>query len=338
MPRVREIEVFRLTLPYGRRPESILVRLTDHGGMTGWGEVVEPGLDKAWATLEESLAPALIGVDWEHPDELDTISRGGSAADMACWDLWARMRGVPLAHALGGSRTSLMATVRIGGDRSLESLVARVNQQVCGGYAHVTLDVQPGWDVEPVRAVRQAFPGLPMSVDAQAAYTEIEALVALDSYDIAVIERPFGTTDPVTHAVLQDRVSAAVAVDAGSDTELVAHVSAGSARALLLRPARFPSLSDVRRVHDRAMAAGWEILCAGGQGTGLARAAAVAVAAMPGCTLPCDVTQPPRSAQIVNPPVGAAGGVIAVPLTQPGLGHTVDEARLRRLATMSFTA
>ncbi|MDF5752347.1 enolase C-terminal domain-like protein [Spongiactinospora sp. TRM90649] len=336
MPRVRELEVFRLTLPYGRRPESILVRLTDHGGMTGWGEVVEPGLDKAWATLEESLAPALIGVDWEHPDDLATVSCGGSAADMACWDLWARMRGVPLAHALGGSRTSLMATVRIGGDRSLESLVAKVNRQVCGGYAHVTMDVHPGWDIEPVRAVRNAFPGLAMSVDAQAAYTSAEALVALDSYDITVIERPFPTGDPVVHAALQDQVSAAVALEIGSDAELAMHITARSARALLLRPSRFASLSEVRRAHDRAMAAGWEIACCGGQGTGLARAATVAVAAMPGCTLPCDVTQPPRSAQIVNPPVGASGGVVAVPLTQPGLGHTVDEDRLRRLATTSF--
>src|SRR5690606_19385067 len=98
------------------------------------------------------------------------------------------------------------------------------------------------------------------------------------------------------------------------------------------------SLSEVRRAHDHAVASGWDILCSGGQGTGLARAATVAVASMPGCTLPCDVTQPPRSAQIVTPPVGASGGVIAVPLTQPGLGHVIDEPRVRRLATDVFIA
>ena len=167
MPRVREIEVFRLVLPYGRRPESILVRLIDYGGMDGWGEVVDAD-PKIWAALEEGLARALIGVDWEHPDELGAVP-GGSAADMACWDLWTKMRGVPLSHALGGNRTSLIATARIGGERNLESLVARVNRLVCAGYAHVTLDVHPDWDIEPLRAVRHTYPALGIGVDARGA-------------------------------------------------------------------------------------------------------------------------------------------------------------------------
>jgi O-succinylbenzoate synthase len=334
MPRVRELEVFRLVLPYGRRPESLLVRITDLGGMTGWGEVVEPPA-KAWSGLEESLAARLIGVDWEHPD---AVAGGGAAVDMACWDLWTRMRGVPLAHALGGSRTSMMATVRISQDRSLQSLVSRVNQQICGGYAHVTLDVRPGWDLEPLRAVRQAFPALTMAVDCGGAYTSAEPLLALDSYGLEVIERPFAVGDAYAHADLQDQVAAAVAVEARTSAELDDYLTLRAGRVLLLRPASFASLSAARRGHDRAVAGGWDIQCAGGQGAGLARAAAVAVASLPGCTLPCDVTQPPRNAQIVTPAVGANAGVVAVPFTQPGLGHTIDESRVRRLAKDSFRA
>src|ERR1044072_2721955 len=132
MPRVRELEVFRLDLPYGRRSESLLVKLTDYAGMTGWGEALDPQ-PQTWARLEESLAAQLIGVDWEHPD---AVLSGDPAVDMACWDLWTRMRGVPLAEAIGGTRTSLVATVRLEPDPSLESLVSRVNQQVCAGYGH----------------------------------------------------------------------------------------------------------------------------------------------------------------------------------------------------------
>ena len=185
--------------------------------------------------LEEGLARALIGVDWEHPDELGVVP-GGSAADMACWDLWTRMRGVPLSHALGGNRTSLIATVRIGGDRNLESLVARVNRLVCAGYGHVTLDVHPGWDVEPLRAVRHAYPALGIAVDARGVYTEIDALEALDAYNLASIERPFASL--ADHADLQERVAAPVAVDVSSVTELDEAIEPASAgRALLLRPA-----------------------------------------------------------------------------------------------------
>ncbi len=328
MPRVCELEVFRLVLPYGRRPETILVRLTDYGGMTGWGEVVNPA-PGTWGVLQKELVDALIGVDWEHPEELGEVP-GGSAGDMACWDLWARMCGVPLSHALGGSRTSLMATVRIGAERNLESLVARVNRHVCAGYAHVTLDVHPGWDIEPLRAVRQAYPALGIGVDARRAYTDVRALEALDAYTLSSIERPFvGLTG---HAELQERVAAPVLLEVSSAAELDEAMAVNAGQALLLRPAALGSLREVRQMHDAATAAGWEIACSGGQGTGLARAATVAVASLPGCGLPCDVAEPPRSVQIVTPQVGASGGVVAVPLTQPGLGHSVDVARVRRLA------
>ncbi|MGN9842447.1 enolase C-terminal domain-like protein [Nonomuraea sp. H19] len=334
MPRVRELEVFRLVLPFGRRSETLLVKLTDHGGMVGWGEATSPQ-PKTWSKLEETLAALLIGVDWEHPD---AVPSGDAAVDMACWDLWTRMRGVPLAEAIGGTRTSLMATVRLTPDPSPESLVSRVNQQVCAGYGHVTLDVRPGWDVEPIRAVRQAYPALTLAVDCGNAYTDLGQLVALDSYGLEVIERPFAAGDVYTHAALQDQVAASVAVEVGSTAELDDYLTLRAARVLLLRPAAFASLSEARRAHDRAAAAGWDIQCAGGHGAGLARAATVAVASLPGCTLPCDVTQPPRQNQIVTPIVGANAGVIAVPLTQSGLGHDVDETRLRRLAKDTFHA
>jgi o-succinylbenzoate synthase len=334
MPRVRELEVFRVVLPHGGRTESILVKLTDHGGMTGWGEAVNPA-PKTWSRMEESLGALLIGVDWEHPD---SVAGADPAVDLACWDLWTRMRGVPLADAIGGTRTSLMATVRLTPDASLDSLVTRVNQQVCAGYGHVTLDVRPGWDVEPVRAVRAAYPALTLAVDCAGAYSEDEQLVALDSYGLEVIERPFPVTDVFAHAALQDQVTASVAVETSTTADLDDYLTVRAAKVLLLRPTAFPSLSEARRAHDRAAAAGWDIQCTGGQGAGLARAATVAVASLPGCTLPCDVTQPPRNNQIVTPIVGANGGVVAVPFTQPGLGHAVDEVRVRRLARDYFNA
>ncbi|MFG3436575.1 enolase C-terminal domain-like protein [Nonomuraea sp. NPDC047897] len=334
MPRVRELEVFRVVLPFGRRSESLLVKLTDYAGMTGWGEALAPQ-PKTWSRLEESLGALLVGVDWEHPD---AVPGTDSAVDMACWDLWTRMRGVPLAHAVGGTRTSLMATVRLEPDKSVEHLVTRVNQQVCAGYGHVTLDIRPGWDVEPVRAVRAAYPALTLAVDGGGSYTDGGQLVALDSYGIEVIERPFPVSDVHAHATLQDQVAAAVAVEARSTAELDDYLTLRAARVLLLRPTAFPSLTEARRAHDRAAAAGWDIQCAGGQGAGLARAATVAVASLPGCTLACDVTQPPRQNQIVTPIVGANAGVIAVPLTQPGLGHTIDEDRVRRMSKDHFQA
>src|SRR5690349_13172773 len=176
MPRIRGFEAFRMAMPRGRRPESILVRVTGEDGVTGWGEV--PACDRCWADIEERLGPALLGLDWDLPEEVGGVGGlGGSAAasatDMACWDLWCRRVGSPLSHSLGGMRTSVMAGARLSaGPRLLDLLLTRVNRLVGGGYTRVTLEVGPGWDVEPVRAVRQAFPALTLQADAGEAYSE----------------------------------------------------------------------------------------------------------------------------------------------------------------------
>ncbi|MFB9838379.1 O-succinylbenzoate synthase, partial [Actinoallomurus acaciae] len=71
-------------------------------------------------------------------------------------------------------------------------------------------------------------------------------------------------------------------------------------------------------------------------GFGVGQAAAVAVASLPGCDLPSDVTETPTATAVVSPPVSVNGGVVAVPLTQPGLGHDIDEAMVARLARQSL--
>ncbi|RJL34127.1 enolase C-terminal domain-like protein [Bailinhaonella thermotolerans] len=359
MPRVREVEAFRVVLSKGRRPESVLLRLTDHGGMVAWGEVAEPeGADLpegaaagtgdwgdlVWADVEERVAPALLGLDWDRPEDVSGLINagpGGSAGDMACWDLWCRLNGVPLAHAMGGSRTSVVAGARLAAERETGSLLTRVNRFVCAGYSGVTLRVVPGWDVEPVRAVRQAYPALAISVDAGAAYDEsgMAALEALDAYGISVLERPFRDDLPAT-ADLQIRMDAPVAPDVTGLAGLDAAIETKAGRAVILRVSRAGGLDAAREAHARAFDAGWEIGCAGERGVGVARAAAVALASLPGVTLPSDVTDPPpkpgRGNQSLAPELGMFGGVVAVPLTQPGIGHRVDEDVIRRMSRQTL--
>ena len=116
MPRIEGFEAYRMTMPRGRRPGSILVRVTGDDGVTGWGEVA--GSDAAWADIEERVGPALLGLEWDLPEEVVGVGGLGgpaaaSAIDIACWDLWCRRNRSPLAHSLGGTRTSIMAGGRL---------------------------------------------------------------------------------------------------------------------------------------------------------------------------------------------------------------------------------
>ncbi|MBA9005160.1 enolase C-terminal domain-like protein [Thermomonospora cellulosilytica] len=344
MPLVQGCDAFRVAMPRGRRPQSVLVRLTAEDGTVGWGEAAHPDPDDTtWADISERLAPALLGLPWERPEDVSATTefgtrRAAAAVDIACWDLWCRIRGLPLAHALGGTRTSIVTGARIDtGSFGIETLVGRVNQVVGGGHTRVTLTIRPGWDIEPVRAVRAAYPALAMVVDAGGRYTEsrehLEALQALDAYGPVAIERPFPTGDLAAHARLQQRVSTALCPEIGDLDMLDAAIRMAAGRALDLDIARFGGLTAARGAHDRAYAAGWDVWCGGSGAFGIGQAAAVAMAGLPGCTLPSDVTDPAGGPAFVSPPVRSSGGVVGVPLTQPGLGHEVDEERIARLAT-----
>lgn len=358
MPRIQGCDAFRVAMPRGRRAESILVRLADGDGAAGWGEVAvpdargrgtgreAPGRDGTgadpWADIENRMGPALIGLEWDRPEDVSAAADLGAheaaaAIDTACWDLWCRVRGLPLAHALGGTRTSIVTGARIAPAQVLETLPTRVNQAVGAGHTRVTVDVRPGWDIEPIRLIRQAYPALALIADAGHAYRDtpehLEVLAGLDAYGLAAVERPFPSDDLAAHAKLQQRIGAAVAPDVGDLDTLEAALLLEAGRALHLRPDRFGGLTAARSAHDRAYAAGWDVWCSGVGAFGIGQAAAVALAALPGCTLPSDVSDPAHGPVYVTPPVRSSGGVVGVPLTQPGLGHEIDEERIERLAT-----
>ncbi|ACY98187.1 enolase C-terminal domain-like protein [Thermomonospora curvata] len=344
MPRIQDCQAFKVAMPRGRRPQSILVRLTNEDGTTGWGEVAFPEPpDSTWADISERLAPALLGLEWERPEDVSATVEFGTrpaaaAVDIACWDLWCRLKGLPLAHALGGTRTSIVTGTRIDTAPFLiDALISRVNQAVGSGHTRVTLKVRPGWDIEPVRAVRAAYPALAVVVDACGSYTEseehLETLQALDAYGLVAIERPFPAGDLAAHARLQQRLETAVCPQISDLDMLEAAIEQRAGRMLHLDISLMGGLTAARGAHDRAYAAGWDVWCGGSGAFGIGQAAAVALAGLPGCTLPSDVTDPAGGPAFVSPPVRSHGGVVGVPLTQPGLGHQVDEERIAKLAT-----
>ncbi|GAA2112778.1 enolase C-terminal domain-like protein [Actinomadura alba] len=346
MPRVHGFDAFRVAMPHGRRPESIIVKLTGDDGTVGWGEVALPaGAESTWADIEERLGPALLEVEWERPEDMAGVAqlagrRAAAAVDIACWDLWCRSRGVPVAHALGGTRTAIVTGARVAAEPPLDTLTSRVNRYTGGGFARITVAIRPGWDIEPVRAIRHAFPALALVADAGGRYSEsrehLTTLEALDSYGLMAIEHPFPAGDLAAHARLQLRTATSICPDIGDLDDLGAAISAGAGRALSLRVDRLGGLTAARGAHDRAYAAGWDIWCGGAGPFGIGQAATVAVASLPGCTLPSDVSEIAGGPAFVSPPVRGSGGVVAVPLTQPGLGHDIDDDRIAGLATRTL--
>lgn len=326
--------------------EHILVRLEADDGTVGWGEIASPSdpyycsetVETTWLVARRYLIPALLTTDWDTPEQAAASwhkIRGHEFAkagvDAAVWVLYAQSHGLSLSAALGGTRTQVRAGVSLGIEPTIDDLLAQVQKQVDAGYHRVKLKIAPGWDIEPVRAVKAAFPDHDIHVDANGAYgdseEEIAHLTELDPFGLTMIEQPFAPRNFVASATLQARIETPVCLDESVDTldDLHTMISLKAGRVLNIKVSRMGGLSVARAAHDAALAAGIPVWCGGMHEFGIGRAANVAISSLPGFTLPSDVSGSDKyyARDVIVPPVVAHDGRVAVP-TAPGLGFDVD--------------
>lgn len=342
--------------------DHVLVRLQDVSGALAWGEIASPAdpyyntenVETCWHVASTYLLPALLGAQWEGPREVNALWRkvrghefAKAGVDAAAWTLWAAEHGVSLAAAVGGTRTEVVAGVSLGIEATIDELLAQVQLQVDAGYPRVKLKIAPGWDVEPVAATRAAFPSLDLHVDGNGVYTEREehlrALSGLDEHRLTMIEQPFAPRELLAHARLQQQIGTPVCLDESietlADLELALELDAG--RVLNIKVSRMGGITNALAAHELASSRGLPVWCGGMHEFGIGRAVNVAISALPGFTLPSDVSGSDKyyERDVIVPPVVATGGVVQVP-TSPGLGFDVDRERIDActLRTIDLTA
>jgi len=356
--KIERIELRRIELPYvapfetsGWRElanHSVVVRLFA-GGATGWGEAPvssgpwynEETQATAWVMLREVLAPMLLDADLSGPDDVDALFgrvRGNriarSGLEFAAWDLFGHLEGRSLAAMLGGTRARVDVGVSVGVQPDIDSLLRVVGGYVAAGYRRVKLKIKPGWDVEPTRAVREAWPDLRLQVDANSIYTleQADQLALLDAFDLLLIEQPLGHDDIVDHAKLQRRLRTPICLDESIVSPEHARwaIELGACGVINIKPSRVGGLAPARAIHDIAQAAGVPVWCGGMLETGIGRAANVALASLPNFSLPGDISASDRYFRrdvVRNPFALNPDSTLSVP-TAPGSGAEVDEELL----------
>jgi o-succinylbenzoate synthase len=247
-----------------------------------------------------------------------------AAVEMALLDAVLRGRRESLAHYLGATRTRVPSGVSVGIQDSVPQLVDTVAGYLDAGYVRIKLKIKPGWDIEPVRAVRERFGDIPLQVDANAAYTLVDApqLRRLDEFDLLLIEQPLAEDDLYQHAQLAKLMRTPMCLDesiVSAEAAAVA-IALGAAAVINVKPGRVGGYLEAKRIHDLARAHGIAVWCGGMLETGLGRGANAALAALPGFTLPGDISASDRFyAEDITRPFVIEDGQITVP-TGPGLG------------------
>jgi O-succinylbenzoate synthase len=347
--RLDAVELRRVRLPlvtpmataYGTVAERDVLLLHAVGpDSEGWGECVamaEPlyspeYVDGAAEVLRRWLLPALAARPWSTAGDVSAAlaavkghPMAKAALEMAVLDAELRAAGVSLAARLGATRGRVPSGVSVGIAGSAAELVDAVAAYLDEGYARVKLKIRPGWDVEAVRAVRERFgPDLPLQVDANGAYTLADAdhLAGLDPFGLLLVEQPLADDDLAGHAELARRIATPVCLDESvtSARTAAAAIAAGACRVVNVKAGRVGGYLEARRVHDVCVAAGVAVWCGGMYETGLGRAANLALAALPGFTLPGDLSASGRYFHAdITPPFVLEDGHLAVP-SGPGIG------------------
>jgi O-succinylbenzoate synthase len=323
------------------------------GDVEGWGECVAMSdplysseyVDASVDVLRRFLLPALfkaadvtgvaVGPLLE-PFKGHWMSK--AALEMAVLDAELRASGRSFARELGATKDKVPCGVSVGIMDSVPQLLEAVTGYVESGYVRIKLKIEPGWDIEPVRAVRERFGyDLLLQVDANTAYTLTDArhLARLDEFGLLLMEQPLAEEDVLGHAELAGMVQTPICLDESitSARTAAAAITLGACSIINIKPGRVGGYLEARRIHDVCAAHGVAVWCGGMLETGLGRAANVALAALPGFTLPGDTSASDRYYRTdITPPFVLSGGHLDVP-AGPGLGVTPLPAELAAVTT-----
>jgi o-succinylbenzoate synthase len=331
---------FRTSFGVSTEKVCILVRVLTEGGEHGWGECVadiDPGFSEefnegAWLVLRDFLAPALLRADDVGHDNVETLLafiRGNPMAKAALidavLDAELRERGESLASFLGGEADRVACGVSVGITATTDELRAQVDGYLAQGYRRIKLKIEPSLDVERVAAVRDAHPDILLSVDANAAYTldDVDVFRALDAFGLLMVEQPLHHEDLMNHAKLQAQIRTDLCLDESirSAAHAAAAIELKACRIVNIKQGRVGGVLEAKRVHDVARAAGVPVWCGGMLETGVGRALNLALASLPGFTLPGDTSASGRyfHDDLTEPFVMDLDGTMAVP-AGPGIG------------------
>jgi o-succinylbenzoate synthase len=321
-------------------------------GLTGWGECVAgehpyysyETIDTAWLMLSSELAPRLMAADLPHSGKCSSIFKqvrghrmAKAALENAVWDLEAQMRDVPLAQLLGGTREVINCGVSIGIQDSIEATLDEIEKELAAGYQRIKLKCKPFWDIELFAAVRNRWPEIMLSCDANSAYRmkDMDAIVTWDQFDLLMIEQPLWSDDFYFHSMLQRRMETPICLDESihNRRDALAAIEMESCQIINIKVGRVGGFSEAIGVHNAAQERGIRVWCGGMLETGIGRAHNIALSSLPNFSLPGDVSASKRywKEDIIDPVVEVSKtGQIAVPDT-PGRGFEVRTDLVERL-------
>jgi O-succinylbenzoate synthase len=250
--------------------------------------------------------------------------------ELAFVDLLAQVEKQSLRATIGGTRVRVPVGVSLGIQPTLSSLLDRVERYLDLGYQRIKLKIKPGWDVDVVGEVRHRHPDILLSVDANSAHSlkDLDHLRHLDEFDLLMIEQPLDHDDLLDHATIQKTLKTPVCLDESiTSARRAGHaLRMQSCRIINIKIGRVGGYSEALAIHSLCHQQGVPVWCGGMLESGIGRAHNLALASLPGFTLPGDISASSRyfTRDVIEPEVTVShDGTAGVP-DALGIGFGVD--------------
>jgi o-succinylbenzoate synthase len=355
--RIPLIEPFRISSGAVAEKDAIAVELRSEG-RSGWGEsspmagsfYSSDTPESCWRDLTEGLAPALCGRRFDSLEaacaavaDIPASNFARTGVETALWDLQAQRRGQPLHRLLGGERDAVESGLAVGLYDDTADMLRVIERHLGEGYKRVKIKIEPGRDVELVRAVRDRFGSIPLFVDANCAYTleHLAVFRQLDEFGLVMFEQPFPGGMLEELAELQAKVTTPVCLD--ESLESLAHleraIALGSLRIANIKIQRVGGFGPSLAIYRRCLEHGIGVWIGTMPELGIGQAQAAALASLTGCGYPTDVESSARwfRDDLITPWIEVENGLIKMPAAA-GFGYEIDRPALARytVANRSF--
>ena len=359
--KIERLEIREINLPlvhffetsFGRiERRRILLTKVFCDGAVGYGECTtgeaplfsHETIDTAWIIIKGILSPIAIGRDWTSPSEIGQWFKpirghqmARASVENACWDLTARVKNIPLYELLDGTLKEIPCGVSIGIQDTPEQLLGKIRTEIEAGYRRIKIKIKPGWDFDIIKQIRQHYPDILLSVDANSAYTlaDINLLKSFDKFNLLMIEQPLGYDDIIDHSYLQKKITTAICLDEPITSLDKARkaIEMKSCRIINIKLGRVSGFSEAVKIHNYCYEHNIPVWCGGMLESGIGRSHNIALSTLPGFSLPGDVSASKRyfKEDIIEPPVTVNNeGFINVPQVT-GTGYEPKEDYIERI-------
>lgn len=371
---------FRTARGVLKNRDVVIVEAIDRQGRSGLGECVSfptdwylpETLGQDVRVMRELLIPLVCEAAFLHPREVSRLFSAYpeatahpiacSAIEMALWDLYGKICGQPLwrqvneeyarLNAVPGSSPTFrswgaarhVSAGAVIGMGSPAETVEAARACVEAGYRRVKLKIAPGQGLAGVRAVREAFPNLIITLDANQSFSwrQVDELRRYDELEVRWIEEPLAPFAGSSSA--EDRLARLAALQRAMQTPVCvdeSYVNAAEADRALEFPelgciavklGKFGGVEPALVFAQKACSLGREIWVGGMYDTGISKRVHAAFQTLPGIAVPGDIGATSRyfDTDVTEPRYEASRGCVSLNEKgcENGIGCVLDKKAL----------